>query len=80
MFLGRSSTQQKPMSAATVGSIDEEIRSIIDRNYQRADTILRENLQKLHLMADALMKRRRMRSPALNSPVQLSLGPWPFIK
>ena len=56
VFLGRSSTQQKPMSAATVGSIDEEIRSIIDRNYERARSLLDENMDKLHTMSDALMK------------------------
>lgn len=56
VFLGRASTQQKLMSAVTVKLIDEEIRSIIDRNYQRARTLLDENLDKLHAMSDALMK------------------------
>ena len=36
--------------------IDEEIRAVIDRNYQRAETILKENIVILHKMADALMK------------------------
>jgi cell division protease FtsH len=36
--------------------IDEEIRSVIDRNYDRAERLLRENLDKMHLMAEALMK------------------------
>jgi cell division protease FtsH len=36
--------------------IDEEIRAVIDRNYQRAETILQENIDILHKMADALMK------------------------
>ena len=36
--------------------IDEEIRSVIDRNYYRAEKILQENMAILHLMADALMK------------------------
>lgn len=56
VFLGRSTTQQKPISPATVTSIDEEIRSLIDRNYQRARTLLDENLSKLHAMSEALMK------------------------
>ncbi len=37
-------------------SIDEEIRAVIDRNYQRAETILKNNISILHKMADALMK------------------------
>ncbi len=37
-------------------AIDSEIRTIIDRNYQRSVEILKANEDKLHLMADALMK------------------------
>ncbi|PID62569.1 MAG: ATP-dependent zinc metalloprotease FtsH [Gammaproteobacteria bacterium] len=56
VFLGRSSTKQKPMSDDIVRRIDTEIRDIIDRNYERAKTILTENLDILHAMSDALMK------------------------
>jgi len=56
VFLGRSVTQHKSVSEETSHLIDEEIRSVIDRNYERADRLLRENMEKMHLMADALMK------------------------
>jgi cell division protease FtsH len=56
VFLGRSVTQTKSVSEETAHLIDEEIRSVIDRNYERADRLLRENLDKMHLMAEALMK------------------------
>ena len=56
VFLGRSVTQHKSVSEETAHLIDEEIRSFIDRNYERSEKILRENMEKLHLMADALMK------------------------
>jgi cell division protease FtsH len=56
VFLGRSVTKHKSVSEETSHLIDEEIRSFIDRNYERSERILRENLEKLHLMADALMK------------------------
>ena len=56
VFLGRSVTQHKAMSDETTHAIDEEIRHVIDQNYARAQQILEENLDKLHLMADALMK------------------------
>jgi cell division protease FtsH len=36
--------------------IDEEIRAVIDRNYQRAEQLLQDNIEVLHKMADALMK------------------------
>ncbi len=56
VFLGRSVTQHKHMSDDTQHAIDEEVRAFIDRNYQRAEQILRENMDKLHAMADALIK------------------------
>ena len=56
VFLGRSVTKHKMVSEETAHLIDEEIRSFIDRNYERSETILKEHLDKLHLMADALMK------------------------
>jgi cell division protease FtsH len=56
VFLGRSVTKHKSVSEETAHLIDEEIRSVIDSNYERAERILRENMDKLHLMADALMK------------------------
>jgi len=56
VFLGRSVTKHKMVSEETAHLIDEEIRSFIDRNYERSEGILKENLEKLHVMADALMK------------------------
>jgi cell division protease FtsH len=56
VFLGKTMGRQKTVSDETAQAIDSEIRSIIDRNYQRAVSLLKENESKLHLMADALMK------------------------
>jgi cell division protease FtsH len=56
VFLGRTVTRHKNISDDTAHAIDEEIRSIIDRNYQRAEQILRDNMDKLHAMAEALIK------------------------
>ena len=56
VFLGRSVTQHKQVSDVTVHTIDEEVRNIVDRNYERAGQILKENEDKLHVMAKALMK------------------------
>jgi cell division protease FtsH len=56
VFLGRSATQShKAMSDETAKQIDSEVRRIIDECYQKAQTILEENVDKLHVMADALM-------------------------
>ncbi len=56
VFLGHSVTQHKNVSDETSHLIDKEIRSVIDRNYDRARGILVENMDKLHAMAQALIK------------------------
>ncbi len=57
VFLGKSASQNnKNISNETVSSIDAEIRKIIDTQYTRATKLIKDNLDKMHLMADALMK------------------------
>ncbi len=56
VFLGRSVTQHKQVSDVTAHVIDEEVRKLIDSNYQRAKSVLESNLDKLHKMAEALIK------------------------
>ena len=56
VFLGRTVTQHKQVSDATVHAIDKEVREIIDTAYEQARTILNDNMDRLHAMADALLK------------------------
>lgn len=56
VFLGRSVTRHKEVSEETSRLIDEEVRALVDRNYVRAEKILKENIDKLNLMAEALIK------------------------
>jgi cell division protease FtsH len=56
VFLGRQVTQHKQVSDETAHAIDEEVRRVIEENYKRAKEILETNLDKLHTMADALVK------------------------
>ena len=56
VFLGRSVTQHKHVSDVTAHAIDEEVRSLIDSNYKRAKNVLETNIDKLHKMAEALIK------------------------
>jgi len=55
VFLGRQYTQRRHVSEQTAKEIDAEARAIIDRCYAKAQQILEENVDKLHIMADALM-------------------------
>ena len=55
-YLGMGGSQAAHMSDDTANEIDTEIRSFIDNNYQRAENILNDNLDILHVMAEALLK------------------------
>ena len=55
-YYGGGSSQLQGMSESTRELIDSEIRDILNRNYNRARTILEENMDILHAMKDALMK------------------------
>jgi cell division protease FtsH len=56
VFLGRSVTQHKQVSDDTAHAIDEEVRRIVDTNYSRAKQLLEDSIDKLHMMAKALIK------------------------
>lgn len=56
VFLGHQITRHKNISEDTVKLIDKEIKNIITLAYFRATKILTDNIDKLHIMADALIK------------------------
>ena len=56
VFLGRTMTQRQEVSDETNNTIDKEVRGIIDAAYSKAEKILTEHKDTLHLMAEALMK------------------------
>ena len=60
VFLGRSISGTPNHSAKTAAVIDEEVSKIINEAYAMAQTILSENLHKLHLVAEFLVKHEVM--------------------
>jgi cell division protease FtsH len=56
VFLGRSVTQHKNVSEATMQKVDAEIRRIIDAQYALARRLLEENRDKVERMAQALLE------------------------
>jgi cell division protease FtsH len=66
VFLGRAVTQHKNVSDDTARVIDQEVRAIIDRNYDRTRQILVENQDKLHAMAAALMRYETLSSEQID--------------
>ncbi len=70
VFLGHSVTKHKAVSDETAHMIDEEIKHIIDRNYKRAEKLLKDNLDKLHMMAEALIKYETINADQINEIMQ----------
>jgi cell division protease FtsH len=56
VFLGRSVTQHKNVSEATMQKVDLEIRRIIDQQYALARKLLEENRDKVEAMTHALLE------------------------
>jgi cell division protease FtsH len=56
VFLGKSVTQHKNVSDETAHIIDEEVRLVIDTNYERTRDILVKNNDTLIAMSEALLK------------------------
>ena len=56
VFLGHSVTQNKNMSDATAQIVDSEVRLIVERAYQRAETILTDHHDQLEIVAKGLLE------------------------
>ena len=66
-FLGRTaSAPTKHRSEETSKLIDSEIKAIIDSCYERAENLLKTNLDKLNVMADALLKYETIDKPQID--------------
>lgn len=60
VFLGRDIGRDKDYSEEVSAKIDKEIRKFIDEAYQKTESLLNENMDKLHLIADALIERETL--------------------
>ncbi|MCK4390033.1 MAG: ATP-dependent zinc metalloprotease FtsH [Desulfobacterales bacterium] len=60
IFLGREFAQHKDYSEETAVLIDQEIREIVTKAYEKAKKILMENMGALHALAQALLERETL--------------------
>ena len=66
VFIGRDYKSQNSYSEKTAGMIDNEIKEIIDKNYSRAVQLLKENIDKLHAMAELLIRKGTIYTEQVN--------------
>ncbi len=62
IFLGRDLAMNKNFSERTAERIDDEVKKIIVRNFNRTKLLLEENKDKLILIADALLEKEVLSS------------------
>ncbi len=77
VFLGRSVTQHKNVSDDTARKIDEVVRGILDRAYQRTRQILTENIDKLHVMAETLLTYETIDAKQIDAIMEGRVPPPP---
>lgn len=66
VFLGRDIGRDKDYSEEVAAKIDKEIRKFIDEAYQKTESVLNENMDKLHLIANALIERETLEGEEIN--------------
>jgi cell division protease FtsH len=80
VFLGRTVSQTKEISDKTAEQIDIEVQEIIERNYERAKQIIMDNIDKLHTMAEFLIKFETIDSPQIQKIMSGELKHIPEFK
>lgn len=60
VFIGRDFAQAKNYSEEVAAIIDKEVKGIIDTAYERTLNLLKENINKLHNVANALIEKEKL--------------------
>jgi cell division protease FtsH len=60
VFIGRDLARSRNYSEEVAALIDKEIRGVIDKGYNHAEQLLKDNITKLHAVAQALLEREKL--------------------
>ncbi len=79
VFLGRDISRDRNYSEEVASAIDREVRSYIEDAYNRTETLLSENIDKLHLIAEALLDRETLEGSELDELLEKGVLPKKII-
>lgn len=65
VFLGRDISRDRNYSEEVAYAIDKEVRRLVETAYTEVEKLLNDNIDKLHLIADALIKRETLEGTEL---------------
>ena len=69
-WLARELGDPRPLSEHLAAKVDEQVKKIIDESFERAKKILRENKEKLDLVANELIKKETLEGPDFDALVE----------
>ena len=77
IFLGREFSRHKDYSEATAVEIDHEIKKMVTRNYEKAKSLLEENIETLHAMANELLEKEVLDGKEIDRIIEEHRSPAP---
>ncbi len=75
VFLGRSVARQQNMSEETARKVDNEIRKIVEKGYDRAKKVLSEKIDDLHKLGKALITYETLTGTEIENLINKNLYP-----
>ena len=67
IFLGREISQHRDYSESTAQKIDEEVRKIVTDAYSKTSRLIKDNMDKLHALANALLEKETLDTKAIDA-------------
>jgi len=70
IFLGREIAKHRDYSEHTAVEIDNEVKRLVLENYERAKTIIKDNMKGLKAIAEALLEKEVLDAPEIDKVLQ----------
>ena len=77
IFLGREISQHRDYSELTAQKIDDEVRNIVNSAYEKASKLIKDNVDTLHTMAEALLEKETLDSKDIDKIMGIKEEPAP---
>ncbi|MCX8111529.1 MAG: ATP-dependent zinc metalloprotease FtsH [Syntrophorhabdaceae bacterium] len=74
IFLGKEIARHRDFSEKTAQEIDEELRNIVNRCFERARNILTTNLETLHAIANRLLEKESLDGQEIDNIIRETTG------
>ena len=77
IFLGREISQHRDYSELTAQKIDDEVRNIVTNAYEKTSKLIKDNVDTLHTMANALLEKETLDSEDIDKIMGIKEEPEP---